>query len=136
MSNLKPAYAMQLLEMRRFGDRRPSNNNVVITDNRMVAEVCRKRLGIFVLVVEPFLPYNLGCCFDLDVWVVMDGDSDRVRASLRRVGPRSLRVDPRGAAFWQWIEWLVERRAGRAGPDAIAWHAQRESGGRSCPGRT
>lgn len=117
----RPTYAMELLEMRRFGDRRPRGNMVVITDDRTVSNVCREKLGIFALLVEPFLPYNLGLCFDMDVLIVMNGACDLVVAGLRRAGPRSLKIDFRGTVFWTWIEWLIEVRAGRAGANCIEW---------------
>lgn len=107
--------------MRRFGNFRPRGNVVVITDDRRVSALCRQKLSIFTLLVEPFLPYNLGCCFDLDVWVVMNGACDRVLAALRRAHARTHRLDRGGAVFWEWIGWMVDRQQGKTQLNAVAW---------------
>jgi hypothetical protein len=105
-----PAYARELLDARRFGNRRPKFNAVFITDWWEMARDNRDVLGYCTLVVEPFERYNLGCCADLDVIVVMRGDSALVRHALRRVGPRSVHTCS-DEQYVRWLESIAKSRA-------------------------
>lgn len=119
----RPAYARDILEMRRFGDRRPQSNMVIVTDRRPVVDACRK-LGCSAVLVEPFLPYNFDFCYDLEAWVLMTGEDRLVRAALHRARPRSVQFDRAACAFWLWIEWLAASRSGRTALGCVAWFDQ------------
>jgi hypothetical protein len=112
--SLRPGFGFELLEMRRFGDRRPSGNTVVIIDDWTIGRLVREKLKMFALVVEPFAPYDLTMCHDLDVWVVMRGDSHKVRSALKRARPRSAIFDSGMVSFTWWLEWLAKARVERA----------------------
>jgi hypothetical protein len=79
-----PAYGRELLDLRRFGNRRPKFNAVFVTDWWEMARDNREVLGYCTLVIEPFDRYNFGCCADLDVIVVMHGDRRLALQALRR----------------------------------------------------
>lgn len=104
-----PAYARELLDARRIGNRRPKFNAVFITDWWEMARDNREILGYCTLVIEPFDRYNLGCCADLDVILVMRGDRRLVLESLRRAGPRSVAI----CSDRQYVEWLESIVASR-----------------------
>lgn len=108
-----PAYGRELLDLRRFGDRRPKFNAVFVMDDWELARVHRERLRYCTLIVEPFEDYSFACCADLDVSVVMGGDARRVLRALRRARPRSL-VCGSPDRYLDWLEWLVEQRTRRA----------------------
>lgn len=104
-----PAYARELLDVRRFGNRRPKFNVVFITDWWEMARDNRDVLGYCTLVVEPFERYNLSCCADLDVILVMRGDPVLIRRALGRADTRSVHACS-DAQYVQWLESVVKSR--------------------------
>jgi hypothetical protein len=84
-----PAYGRELQELRRFGDRRPPLNTLLVTSTWSVAEIHRHCDGV-ALVVDPRDRYTFADIRDLDVLLVMDRPSIELLRALERGRPRNV----------------------------------------------
>jgi hypothetical protein len=108
-----PAFGRELLELRRFGNRKPKFDAVFVTDWWDIAKINREKLGYCTLVIEPFERYSLSACTDLDVILVMRGNKRLALEALRRSGARSVKVCTPDE-YLDWVEWIVVSRAKKA----------------------
>lgn len=85
-----PAFGRELAEMRRFGDKRPRLNTVMVTDNWLAARIHRALWGVALVADDPTERYSFPGIHDLDVVLVMDRPWMDLLRALRRGRPRSL----------------------------------------------